>query len=155
QAEHAEPGRRGVEGPRVTDLRGLGCPSDHRDDVVRRDARGLVDEQQPFDGPQAHDVTGSPRSTRARRSIVPAGPCSLVYPAARRWPPPPKAAAATARSCPPRERTLTLNRPSRCCLRIAATSAPRAVPSTSIRSSVSPGPDPASASAPWGRHAQD
>ena len=30
---------------------------------------------------------------------MPAGPRSLVYPAAKRWPPPPKAAAIAARSC--------------------------------------------------------
>ena len=45
-----------------------------------------------------------------------------MYPAASRCPPPPKAAATADRSWSPRERTLTLNRPSGCCFRTAATS---------------------------------
>lgn len=78
QSQHEEPGGHRVERPRVTDLLHSGGPSDDRDGVVRRDALRLVDQQQPLGRRRAHAETGSPRRTCTRRSIVPAGPCSLV-----------------------------------------------------------------------------
>ena len=54
----------------------------------------------------------------------------------------------------PRERVLTLNRPSCCCLSTAATSTSRTVRIRSIRSSVSPAPTPAPDRSAWVRYVQ-
>ena len=80
---------------------GAQLPAHPRDDVVRREALGLVDQQDAVERRLA--------SSELSHAVTSSGPSSLEKPAARRWPPPPWS-AAIALTSKPFERRLTRTR---------------------------------------------
>src|SRR5438093_3470475 len=100
----------GVEGAAVTHGSGLQMAADKSDDVVRRDAGGLVDRQDARDR-RIHSIAAPTAVSTAWVATV-SGP-AIVKPAAFRCPPPPNFAAMALTSTSPLPRRLTFTWPSR------------------------------------------
>ncbi len=107
-----------VQRARVSDLLHVGAhlPAHPRDHVVRREALGLVDQEDA--------VERRLSSSELSHAITSRGLSSLENPAARRWPPPPCRAASALTSMDSERRLTRTRAPPSCSLTTAATSTP-------------------------------